>query len=552
MGRRLQAIPQGPWQVPGIRSVVTKALGSVYLLSRLLEALGIDRVVDEYAPMGRDSGKLTHGDVIRFLVMNRLSSPRPMYRVEDWARERALADLYEGFEPGWLNDDRIADAFQAIFPVLRPIYGHLVLDWLRRYGIPADEVVWDVTSVTFEGAYEDQPWITYGYNPSGRPETRQIRLGLCASVVGHIPIDYVAVAGNQPDSQTAIGNVERLKARSDGETAIQNMMRLREHWSRAELLVIGDRALLTGSNIRTLMAQGVHFVGTLVTTKEIEELALSVRPTEWQLVELEEEGSRKSQRYWVAERTAWVTLPQAKREGSFEVYGERRQALRVVLVKSWQKGLRQRKTRHQHIHKLIEKLTDLQGKLNTRRYKKRHEVEKRLETLFGEEMSRYRSMFEIEVSGEDGALELRWRINREAWRRIWKLDSIYPIGTDLPAERYDAAAIFHKYRQRPAIETRMKDLKHELRISPVFLRKREHIEGLVFVTVLALAVYSLIDWIAKRDFQVTARQLLYWFSEVGLAILFTTRGEKVVTYSNVEPRLDRIVTQVLPATTSPG
>jgi hypothetical protein len=94
MGRRLQAIPQVPWQAPGIQSVVTKALGSVYILSQLLEALGIGRVVDEYAPMGRDSGKLTRGDIIRFLVMNRLSSPRPIYRVEDWARERGLADLY--------------------------------------------------------------------------------------------------------------------------------------------------------------------------------------------------------------------------------------------------------------------------------------------------------------------------------------------------------------------------------------------------------------------------------------------------------------------------
>jgi len=82
----LQALPQVPWQVPGIQPVVTKALGSVYILSQLLEALGISRVVDEYAPMGRDSGKLTRGDVIRFPVMNRLSSPRPIYRVEDWAR----------------------------------------------------------------------------------------------------------------------------------------------------------------------------------------------------------------------------------------------------------------------------------------------------------------------------------------------------------------------------------------------------------------------------------------------------------------------------------
>ncbi len=64
-----------------------------------------------------------------------------------------------------------------------------------RYGIPAHEVVWDVTAVTLEGAYEDQAWITCGYNPSGRPETKQIRLDLCAGATGHVPMAYVAVAG---------------------------------------------------------------------------------------------------------------------------------------------------------------------------------------------------------------------------------------------------------------------------------------------------------------------------------------------------------------------
>ncbi len=74
----------------------------------------------------------------------------------------------------------------------------------------------------------------------------------------------------------------------------------------------------------------------------------------------------------------------------------------------------------------------------------------------------------------------------------------------------------------------------------------------MFVTVLALAVYSLMEWIAKKDFQVTARQLLYSFNLVGLAIVYTTSGDKLVTYSNVEPRLDRVVRQVLPPAQDTG
>ncbi|MFE9483170.1 DUF4277 domain-containing protein [Streptomyces spororaveus] len=49
-------------------------------------------IVDEVCPGGASS-HLTHGQVIKVLVANRLTSPAPLVRVRDWARTWAVEDL---------------------------------------------------------------------------------------------------------------------------------------------------------------------------------------------------------------------------------------------------------------------------------------------------------------------------------------------------------------------------------------------------------------------------------------------------------------------------
>lgn len=58
---------------------------------------------------------LTHGEVIETLVANRLTSPTPLLRVEDWARSWAVPELF-GVAAEALNDDRVGRALDAIAP----------------------------------------------------------------------------------------------------------------------------------------------------------------------------------------------------------------------------------------------------------------------------------------------------------------------------------------------------------------------------------------------------------------------------------------------------
>lgn len=65
---------------------------------------------------------MTRGQVIEALVANRLTSPAPLVRVEDWARCWAVEEVF-GIESGLPNDDRLARALNAIAPHLEHIAG---------------------------------------------------------------------------------------------------------------------------------------------------------------------------------------------------------------------------------------------------------------------------------------------------------------------------------------------------------------------------------------------------------------------------------------------
>jgi hypothetical protein len=69
-----------------VTSVVEKRLGALPVAAGFLRRLDVAGIVDEVCPGGA-SALVTHGQVIEALVANRLTSPAPLVRVEDWARK---------------------------------------------------------------------------------------------------------------------------------------------------------------------------------------------------------------------------------------------------------------------------------------------------------------------------------------------------------------------------------------------------------------------------------------------------------------------------------
>ena len=102
---------------------VHKALGSLPVVAAFCKRLGIAATIDRLCPV-RDVAIATHGQVIETLVANRLTSPTPLVRVEDWARTWAVPEVC-GITAETLNDDRVGRALEAIAPQLEAIVGSI-------------------------------------------------------------------------------------------------------------------------------------------------------------------------------------------------------------------------------------------------------------------------------------------------------------------------------------------------------------------------------------------------------------------------------------------
>ena len=72
---------------------VEKALGALPVVADFCQRLDLQGIVDRACPI-RQVATLTHGQVIQVLVANRLTSPTPLRRVEDWARAWAVEEVF--------------------------------------------------------------------------------------------------------------------------------------------------------------------------------------------------------------------------------------------------------------------------------------------------------------------------------------------------------------------------------------------------------------------------------------------------------------------------
>ncbi|MFF1329470.1 DUF4277 domain-containing protein, partial [Streptomyces sp. NPDC058298] len=180
---------RGPLRMRAVvTQVVTKRLGALPVVAEFLHRLQVAQTVDGLCPV-RDLALATHGEVIEALVANRLTSPRPLVRVEDWARTWAVKEVME-LDPGLLNDDRLGRALDAIAPRLDEITGSIAARAICEFGIDTATLHWDMTSMSLTGAFDaddqdpDYPKVAYGHPKDRRVDLKQIQAGLGVSADG--------------------------------------------------------------------------------------------------------------------------------------------------------------------------------------------------------------------------------------------------------------------------------------------------------------------------------------------------------------------------------
>jgi hypothetical protein len=225
---------------------VEKALGSLPVVAAFAGRLRIRDVIDGLCPVD-DRSELTHGQVIEALVANRLTSPEPLVRVQDWAAGCAVEQVF-GVGAGQLNDDRVGRALDAIAPQLDSVVGSVGARAIEVFGIDVSRIHWDMTSFSVYGEYEqvDQEYAVpkFGHPKDRRPDLKQVQAGIAVAADGAVPLFGRAYDGGA-------GEVAQV---------IPMMKKLQEIATSRRLLIVGDTKLVSYDNLAAMCADEVGFV----------------------------------------------------------------------------------------------------------------------------------------------------------------------------------------------------------------------------------------------------------------------------------------------------
>jgi transposase len=189
-----------------------------------------------------------------------LTHPTPLYKIEEWV-ERNGIEHYINESADKFNDDRLGRVLDHIYPYWNRIKNEFILLCVEKFKIDPSIFHYDITSLYFEGIYEDIDFITYGYSRYQKPDKKQVNIGLNMSDTEPFPIRWTSLPGNENDTSTVI----------------ENMNELRKMFRSENFVFIGDRAMISKDILIHSRNLGIRVVVPLKDSVATKELLLQVQ-----------------------------------------------------------------------------------------------------------------------------------------------------------------------------------------------------------------------------------------------------------------------------------
>ena len=246
-----------------VNNQLSKWIGATPMLMPICQRLRIADTVNSHCP-GKE--EVSHGKIVTALTLNRLLSPRPLYKVGEWWGGTILEDALE-IDVEQMYDNRLGRTLDDIQPHLAAIWQDIVVQAILEYDIDLRFLHYDITSIYFEGEYEGSDTIDYGYSRDHRPDAKQVNLGIDVTGKGGIPLAYRVLAGRTADRTTPLENMR----------AVQRLLGRVELAERAkDFLLVSDRAMLDRAVIVAYEGKGVKWLGPLSANGDLQDVLESV------------------------------------------------------------------------------------------------------------------------------------------------------------------------------------------------------------------------------------------------------------------------------------
>jgi hypothetical protein len=510
-----------------VREVLVRQLGALPLLLPLCERLGLREIInaqcyaDEQVPEDIDVGR-----VALVLILNRLLAPQPLVHVETWLADTVLPELL-GLAADQCNDDRLARVLDRLVPHLDTLWQALIVAAITRFEVDLRWLAHDLTSLSFCGAYEGADLVRYGYSRDHRPDRKQVELATTVTVAGGIPLDYRVLAGNVADRTTpqeTLARLQRLLAalptRQPGEPVV----------------LVSDRAMLSLEALAAYEGSGLQYLGPLdpsLGDGAVRTLLASVPTAELTAAPLAYRPQR------AAKDPAWEAYHGVERSLSLPHPDASQPPLKVRAVVVWSPGKARldAQLRATHLGRLEQSLEDLAGKLGRRPYTTTAAVQRRLATLLRRHPAR--RLLAVHLSGDgspQAPFQLTWARQAAALAEAAALDGRYVLGTNLTTG--SPTDLLTQAKRRDVPEKRFALVKGPLAVRPIFVHQQQRILALVWCTMVALLLYALLEWEARRVDQPQTGQVLFrQAATLRVVLLAHPDGRSLRLLTGVDPRL---------------
>jgi len=143
----------------------------------------------------------------------------------------------------------------------------------------------------------------------------------------------------------------------------------------------------------------------------------------------------------------------------------------------------------------------------------------------------------------DGGVNLLWETNTEALAAAERRDGRYLLVTNDWTLSHQE--MFRLYREKDGVEKCFRICKSDLEVSPLFLHKEKRIASMLFINMVALLAYTLLQrQIQQQGLQMTTRRLIQRLDQLTLIETRCHDGSRLHRLTPIEPELVAVLEQV--------
>ena len=440
-----------------------RRFGDVWLGWTLWRALKLDELMERLLPSGQE--EVPWPVMAAVLVLARLCEPSSeLHIAEDWFRGTALDDLL-GLAAEKVNEDRLYRALDRLEAEKDQIEKHLRARLGELFQVTYDLLIYDVTSTYFEGKAEGNALAERGYSRDGRPDCKQVCIGLVVTRDG-MPLGYEVFAGNRTDVTTLEEMVEKVEVK----------------YGKANRIWVLDRGMVSEEKLAFLReGQRRYVVGTPRSA----------------LKRFQKEMTKGS---WTEVREGLEVQRCPGPEGQ-EMF---------ILCRSAEREAKERAMHERFALRIEEELKRLRGRLRkARKPADVAQVQRQIGRLL-ERNRRAAGLFKVEVQPapqRPSGFRLTWK-RRKEWSEWAALsEGCYLLRTNIPD--WTPQELWTLYMQLTHAEAAFRIQKSELELRPVWHQRADRVRAHILVCFLAYVLWKTLErWQGQAGLGHSPRTLL--------------------------------------------